>query len=171
MVSTGLFGDEPHRTFIEADPWGESPLADLVGERWTFVECRACRQRFHRRILSPEWDEIRFSKWMTADAIHEFETRCVSGDVIMREFSLATAHVAHALRIEEQSHRKIHLPDHINAFTPSTLASIAQRTGFTPIRRSCAHVTTDLTRVARTEARNLLGRDDRSTRRYFQKSF
>lgn len=72
-VAGGSFGDEPLRSFIEADPWGENPMPVLADKKWSFVECCDCRQRFHRRILSPEWNEVRFSRWMSAEAIRAFE--------------------------------------------------------------------------------------------------
>jgi SAM-dependent methyltransferase len=72
-IAEGLFGDEPLRSFIEKDPWGENPMPVLADKSWSFVECSDCSQRFHRNILSPEWNQARFSRWMTADAIHQFE--------------------------------------------------------------------------------------------------
>ncbi|HMJ06003.1 MAG TPA: class I SAM-dependent methyltransferase [Chthoniobacterales bacterium] len=73
-IGSGLFGEEPLRSFIDGDPWGENPLAVLERERWDFRECSDCGQRWHARILSPQWNEVRFSKWMSADAIRQFET-------------------------------------------------------------------------------------------------
>jgi len=46
--------------------------------------------------------------------------------------------------------------DHINAFTPQTLRSIAQRAGFTPIKPCIGHVTSDRIKVCKVEARHLL---------------
>ncbi len=32
-LSSGFFNDEPLRTFIENDPWGESPLPYIKGQK------------------------------------------------------------------------------------------------------------------------------------------
>jgi SAM-dependent methyltransferase len=72
-LSSGGFDDEPLRSFIANDPWGENPLPYLSGLRWSYVRCADCYQAFHKYVLSPEWNEIRFSRWMTAEAIRKFE--------------------------------------------------------------------------------------------------
>jgi SAM-dependent methyltransferase len=65
---------------------------------------------------------------------------------------------------------KIHPLEHINGFTPDTLRQIAQRVGFDPIAKPVAHVTMDPLRVAKTEARRLLGRLlAPTTQQYFRK--
>jgi 2-polyprenyl-3-methyl-5-hydroxy-6-metoxy-1,4-benzoquinol methylase len=72
-LSSGFFDDDPLHSFIANDPWGESPIPFLRGCRWEYVQCEKCELAFHRRILSPEWNTRRFEKWMTADAIAEYE--------------------------------------------------------------------------------------------------
>jgi SAM-dependent methyltransferase len=72
-LSGGLFNQEPLHGFLSNDPWGESPVPYLDGQRWSYVQCTACNQAFHGRTLSPEWNEINFSRWMSAEAIAEFE--------------------------------------------------------------------------------------------------
>jgi 2-polyprenyl-3-methyl-5-hydroxy-6-metoxy-1,4-benzoquinol methylase len=72
-LSSGGFDEEPLRSFIANDPWGENPLPYLTGLRWSYVRCADCHQAFHKYILSPAWNEIRFSKWMSAAAIQKFE--------------------------------------------------------------------------------------------------
>lgn len=72
-LSSGGFDEEPLRSVIANDPWGENPLPYLTGLRWSYVHCADCSQAFHKYILSPEWNEIRFSRWMTAEAIQKFE--------------------------------------------------------------------------------------------------
>ncbi len=73
VLDKGFFGEEPHRSMFLNSPWGESPLPYLENCEWTLVQCMDCKQIFHQKILSPEWEEVRFNKWMTADAIHRFE--------------------------------------------------------------------------------------------------
>jgi len=260
-VSSGFFGDEPLRSFIANDPWGENPMPLIERERWDFRECLACGQRWHGRILSPHWNDIRFSKWMSADAIRQFEaehggnqdaTRDVQhvlrlkdlGVTRMLDFGcgfgefLAMSHLfgieavgvdrsigrragagvqvyaeldeapgqfdaitmfevlehlddplAILLRLKSRLNRggtmivevpdtsgvdeitdrdsycKIHPLDHINAFTPESLASIMKQAGFSPLPKRAAFVTTSLGRVAKDIAKARL--KQRSTQRYF----
>jgi 2-polyprenyl-3-methyl-5-hydroxy-6-metoxy-1,4-benzoquinol methylase len=97
VLSEGAFHAAPVRDFIAADPWGEDPLQFLNGARWTYVMCQNCGQAFHRRILSPEWNERRFERWMSQAAIAEFEH--ING-VPDATLGRAQAYVAHILRIE-----------------------------------------------------------------------
>ncbi|MEH2492835.1 class I SAM-dependent methyltransferase [Bradyrhizobium sp. AZCC 2230] len=97
-LSNGRYTDEPLHGFLAADPWGEDPLPHLQSATWSLAKCSDCAQIFHRRILNEEWNERRFSRWMSADAIVEFERRL--GPAFPRTFSSATAHVEHILRIE-----------------------------------------------------------------------
>ena len=103
VLSSGSFNEEPIRTFIEDDPWGESPLPYLENERWVYVQCNECSQMFHSRILSPEWNEILFSKWMTEDAILSYEEKL---NTPLRQFEKKKIYVEHVLRIEKKT-RKI----------------------------------------------------------------
>ena len=79
VLDTGKFGDEPHRSMLLDSPWGESPFPFLEQCAWTLVECEACAQIFHLRVLTPEWTERRFTKWMSKDAIERF--RLLNGDL------------------------------------------------------------------------------------------
>ena len=237
----------------------------LEKERWSLVECGQCAQRFHRFILSPQWNEIRFSRWMSEDAIRQFEEQHGSGG------TSATAHVQHVLRLQDlgvtrlldfgcgfgqflemcrlfgidaigvdrsharrsgagvqvfaeledapgefdaitlfevlehlddplamlkmlrarlkpggimvievpdtsgtsaissrEDYYRIHPLDHINAFTPESLAAIMARAGFEPIHKQPAFVTTSLKRVVKDIAKARL--KARSTQRYLRMS-
>lgn len=79
MLSSGSFEDEPLRGFIANDPWGENPLPYLKSARWEYVVCEQCALTYHRKVLSPEWAERKFSKWMTAEAIADFESKLPPG--------------------------------------------------------------------------------------------
>lgn len=94
-LSGGLYGEDPLRSFIEGDPWGENPIPVLAAERWSLVECGECEQKFHRYILSPHWNEIRFNQWMSEDAIREFEANLNGAP------NNAVAHVQHILRLRK----------------------------------------------------------------------
>jgi SAM-dependent methyltransferase len=70
----------------------------LQDHRWSLVRCR-CGQKFHRFILSPHWNEIRFSRWMSAAALHEFEE--------LHPDNSAQAHVQHVLRLQDLGVRRV----------------------------------------------------------------
>lgn len=72
-LDRGCFGNDPHRSMIVSSPWGESPLPHLQRCEWELVECGDCSQVFHKRVLNDEWEQHRFSRWMTEDAIRRFE--------------------------------------------------------------------------------------------------
>jgi 2-polyprenyl-3-methyl-5-hydroxy-6-metoxy-1,4-benzoquinol methylase len=97
-LSSGRFDEEPLRAFIDDDPWGENPSKFLKGQKWSFVRCENCGLAFHRNILSPEWNERRFSTWMSQEAISAFEARLKTPT---RDFDLAATNVEHVLRIEQ----------------------------------------------------------------------
>jgi 2-polyprenyl-3-methyl-5-hydroxy-6-metoxy-1,4-benzoquinol methylase len=98
VLSRGRFDDEPLRGFIDADPWGENPMPYLAGAEWVFVRCVECTQAFHARILDAQWNERRFSAWMSAEAIQQFKERSSRG--FAGSFDDAKARVAHVLRLE-----------------------------------------------------------------------
>lgn len=97
-LSAGRFDEGAVQRFIEEDPWGEHPAPFLREQRWSFVACKDCGQMFHRYILDEEWNERRFSKWMSQDAIEEFEKRFKSPE---NDFRKAASYTAHILQIEQ----------------------------------------------------------------------
>ena len=97
-LSSGQFDQGAVGRFIDEDPWGEHPAPFLRGQSWSYVGCRACGLAFHRRILSPEWNERRFSKWMSQEAIAAFEAPRKSPERAVRKGKSLTAH---ALQIEK----------------------------------------------------------------------
>ena len=97
-MSAGKFDEGALKHFIEADPWGEDPAPFLRGQRWSYVACKECGLAFHRYILAPEWNERRFSKWMSQEAIEAFEKRFKSSANTFRKAANFTAHV---LQIEQ----------------------------------------------------------------------
>lgn len=94
-LSGGHFRDEPLHSFILNDPGGAAPMAYLSDERWSFVQCADCRLKFHRRILSPETNEIRFADWMDEESIREFERLHGTNS------DHAPASVQHILRLQQ----------------------------------------------------------------------
>src|SRR5450759_3330967 len=99
-VSHGRFTDRPLADFLEADPWGESPMPYPQEPEWVLVRCSDCQQMFHKRILNAEWNERRFTTWMSADAIKEFEDRRGKASA-SKKFDRARDYVEHILRIEK----------------------------------------------------------------------
>ena len=97
-LSTGRFDEGALQRFIDEDPWGEHPAPFLRGQRWSYVACRNCGLAFHRYILAPEWNERRFSRWMSQEAIEAFEKPLKTP---ANEFRKAADHTAHVLRIEK----------------------------------------------------------------------
>lgn len=97
-LSTERFDEGAVERFIGDDPWGEHPAPFLRGQRWSYVACRDCGLAFHRYILAPEWNERRFSRWMSQEAIEAFEKAFKTPEMAFRK---AAAHTAHVLRIEK----------------------------------------------------------------------
>ncbi len=97
QLSSGLFDDKPLYDFLLADPWGENPIPFLLGNRWSFVQCSDCNQAFHKYILAPDWNERRFSKWMSQEAIEAFERRLNTPD---RKFNKGVQNTKHVLQLE-----------------------------------------------------------------------
>lgn len=96
-LSTGQFDQGAVQRFIAEDPWGEHPAPFLRGKSWSFVECQDCGFTFHRYILSPEWNERRFSKWMSQEAIEAFEKPF---NTPANAFRKAVSYTDHVLSIE-----------------------------------------------------------------------
>ena len=94
-VAGGRYRDEPLHGFLAADPWGESPLPYLKEAHWQLVRCTECGQTFHSHILDEHWNEIRFSRWMSAEAIKAFKAQNAAND-----FECERSRVEHVLRIE-----------------------------------------------------------------------
>jgi 2-polyprenyl-3-methyl-5-hydroxy-6-metoxy-1,4-benzoquinol methylase len=99
-ISHGRLADRPLADFLEADPWGESPVPYLQRAEWVLVRCSDCQQIFHKLILNAEWNERRFTTWMSADAIKEFENQRGIASA-SKKFDRARSYVEHILRIEK----------------------------------------------------------------------
>jgi len=97
-IARGNYGEEPLYGYLHDDPGGPEMLKHLKSAKWSLCKCGDCSQIFHRLILNDEWNERRFSEWMSSDAIQEFEARL--GNHSKRAFDAATSYVSHVLRIE-----------------------------------------------------------------------
>ena len=96
-LASGRFDESPLREFIAADPYGERPELFVRGQRWNYVQCEKCGTAFHRRVLSPKWTAYLHEKWVTKEAIEEFEKNDQSPDSIFRK---TQEEVGFALQIE-----------------------------------------------------------------------
>lgn len=99
-LSRGRYRDDPLRSFLLEDPGGDRAYPHLENEEWALVECARCHLRFHRLILSPRWNEVRFDQWSSEEDIREFERRHFGDDLFRRAFDRARRHVQHLLRLE-----------------------------------------------------------------------
>ncbi len=99
VLDRGTFGQEPHLTMILTSPWGTSPLPYLQDCEWVLVQCKDCKQIFHQRILTEEWQERRFQEWMTGDAIRRFEDS-IGISTPEAQFSAAVGNVERLLILE-----------------------------------------------------------------------
>jgi len=95
-LSEGRYADEPLRGILASQPWGEHPLPFVEHERWRYVRCRACGQRFHQRILDATWMQRLYARWETQEAMAAFvETNSTAAERAQR----GTHFVGHALRL------------------------------------------------------------------------
>lgn len=97
-LSGGKYTDHPLAKFLVDDPGSDNCFPHLQTARWKLATCKACGQVFHRHILNEAWNERRFTEWMTADSIREFEASL--GPPFARHFNTASHHIEHVLRIE-----------------------------------------------------------------------
>lgn len=100
-LSRGRFDEGAVGDFIGSDPWGEHPAPFLAGLPWSYVRCE-CGQAFHRYILDSEWNERRFSRWMSQGAIAAFEQQY---DTPEHRFETGADHASHVVRIEALTRR------------------------------------------------------------------
>ena len=98
-LSSGLFNQGLVQQFIAADPWGEHPTPFLVGRRWSYVTSGAtpaCRPSA-ARSSQPEWNERRFTRWMSQEPIASFEK---GPKTPARLLGHGASHAMHVLRLE-----------------------------------------------------------------------
>ena len=96
-LSSGSFHEGALHEVLLNDPWGENPLPYLEGKRWTFVQCGDCDQKFHRDILSPEWCDIKYTRWITQEAIQVCLRSVSTPEAVFRR---AVENTRHVLRLE-----------------------------------------------------------------------
>jgi SAM-dependent methyltransferase len=97
-LSCGRYDEGLLAEFLDKDPWGEHPAPFLRGQSWSYVRCRACHQAFHRHILNEEWNERRFSRWMSQEAIETFAKASRTTDNLLRQ---GQEYVKHVLRLHK----------------------------------------------------------------------
>lgn len=97
-LSAGTFDAGAVGRFIEADPWGEHPAIFLSGRPWAYQGCTSCGMAFHRYILDAVWNERRFARWMSQEAIEAFER---PHKTPANTFRRAAEYTAHVLQLEQ----------------------------------------------------------------------
>ena len=96
-LSQGRYADEPLHGILASQPWGEHPLPFVEHERWRYVRCRSCDQRFHQRVLDPVWMQRLYARWETQEAMTAFvEATTSRQDLTHRGMHF----VWHALRLQ-----------------------------------------------------------------------
>ncbi len=96
-LSEGRYADEPLRGILASQPWGEHPLPFLVHERWRYVCCRGCGQRFHQRILDATWMQRLYARWETQESMAAFVEATSSHEELVQR---GRHFVNHALRLQ-----------------------------------------------------------------------
>jgi 2-polyprenyl-3-methyl-5-hydroxy-6-metoxy-1,4-benzoquinol methylase len=97
-LSTGRIGDEPLRSFLQNDPWGENPLPYIENAEWAYARCNDCQQAFHRKILAPAWVQKHYTDWVSHEAMQIFSS---AQNTPEGQFQRARENVMHVLRIEK----------------------------------------------------------------------
>lgn len=166
--------------------WGEFlALCDGFGFHTSGIDFSLDRRKHGRVSIFPSIDELKRSS-KTESAFHvitlfEVLEHLASPSEVIKLLSVLL--VQGGLLILEtpdctgvtditsaEDYRLIHPLSHINAFTPDTLCSIAQRAGFQPINPGVAQVTCDRKRVIKTEIKHVINRFIRpTTQKYFCK--
>ncbi|MCL4692704.1 MAG: methyltransferase domain-containing protein [Candidatus Hydrogenedentes bacterium] len=97
-IASGRIGDNPLRSFLESDPWGESPMPYIENAEWAYARCEDCQQTFHRRILAPAWVQKHYTDWVSHEAMQQFSA---DQNTPEGQFQRARENAMHVLRIEK----------------------------------------------------------------------
>lgn len=101
-LSSGRFDEGAVADFLNRDPWGEHPAPFLRGQRWSYVRCDACGQAFHRNILNEAWNERRFSKWMSQEAIAAFAAGTRTPDNLLLQGRSYAGHILRLFKLTKE---------------------------------------------------------------------
>lgn len=99
FMDQGNFREGVVHSLMMGSPFGEDPLPALSEAAWVLQQCKACDQIFHRNVLDPEWMGVAYSRWASAEAMAEYESR-FGGDAFGWRYRVALNRVKHVLRIE-----------------------------------------------------------------------
>lgn len=89
------------RGILEGETWGVCPVPFVEHERWRYVECERCQQRFHARILAPEWMNRLYGEWESQEAMEAFLASQVTPEWKQAHAEAAAAHVLRLLRMTQ----------------------------------------------------------------------
>jgi 2-polyprenyl-3-methyl-5-hydroxy-6-metoxy-1,4-benzoquinol methylase len=99
-LSQGSFSDDPLRSILAGEAWGEDPLPFIAHEHWCYVRCRACGQAFHRHVLAPDWMERLYARWESQAAMESFAAQHITADERLQR---GTHFYTHALRLQQMA--------------------------------------------------------------------
>jgi len=121
------------------------------------------RQPYHAATLFQVLEHVRHPR----DVLESLHACLVRGGVLILETPDCTGVTD---IVDYASYRAVHPLEHINAFTPQTLRSIAERAGFRSIATPVAFCTSSRFRAAKQEARAIRIRLRPRTQQYFVKA-
>ena len=104
-LSSGSFKEGPVHEYLSSDPWGVSPLPYIEHETWRFVQCEACGQKYHQRILDDTWLATYYSEWISAESIEEYFEICTNGRVHENKYGKGVHDVERVLLLERATRR------------------------------------------------------------------
>ncbi len=73
VVWQGRFSDEPVRGWLRAFHYSGDVERALGDESFARVACRACGMSFHRRVLTDDWLETLYARWISSAQVDAFE--------------------------------------------------------------------------------------------------
>jgi SAM-dependent methyltransferase len=73
VVWQGRFADEPVRGWLQAFHYSGDVALALGDEAFARVACRGCGMRFHRRVLTDDWLETLYARWISSAQVDAFE--------------------------------------------------------------------------------------------------
>lgn len=100
-LSSGSYAEDPVRAILLGEAWGECPVPYVEHERWRYVECAHCGQRFHARILAPAWMDRLYGEWESQEAMETFLAERRTPAWRQAHAEVAVAHVLRLLKMTQ----------------------------------------------------------------------
>ena len=100
-LSEGSLGADPVRSILLGEAWGENPVPLVEHGSWRYVECAACQQRFHARILAPAWMDRLYGEWESQEAMEAFLAGRATPAWKQAHAEVAVGHVLRLLKMTQ----------------------------------------------------------------------